>query len=508
MLHAVDRANTIITHDSGSPRHQLVPFWESVAPRTYMGWGKSTQLGYGLGIIMGAKLAEPDKLCINVMGDAAIGMVGMDIETAARHRIGILTVVFNNGAMASERGSMPEAAEKHLYLGGNYRDLARSLGAWSERVEAPDGFLPAFNEAVEATNTGQPALLDVIVKEGNDFSQYPELSRKGPGTTRRRTAVTVKLALETIHSDEEFVAELRREFPDVEFRPSADKEEERANIRDADVFWGSPSRELVLAAERLRWVQCVGTGVEGIVSVREIVDSDVVLTNCRGPHADPLADHVMGMVIVLAHKLNEMWDDQRERRWEPAKYDNRQMDLNGSTMGILALGDIGTAVARRAHGFGMRVYAVDRHPRPAPPTVEEVWGPERLDELLSISDWFVVAAPLTSETRGAIDRRRLGLLKPGAHVIVISRGNIVDEEALIDGLRSGRIAGAGLDAVSVEPLPESSPLWDMKNVVLSPHASGMTPTQWSERMEVFKENLRRFLANEPFLYVVDKKAGF
>ena len=117
MLHTVDRENTIITHDSGSPREQLVPFWECVAPRTYMGWGKSTQLGYGLGIIMGAKLAEPDKLCINVMGDAAIGMVGMDIETAARHRIGILTVVFNNGAMAIERGSMPEAAEKHLYLG-------------------------------------------------------------------------------------------------------------------------------------------------------------------------------------------------------------------------------------------------------------------------------------------------------------------------------------------------------------------------------------------------------
>lgn len=172
MMHAVDRANTIITHDSGSPRHQLVPFWETVTPRTYMGWGKSTQLGYGLGIIMGAKLAEPNKLCINVMGDAAIGMVGMDIETAARNKIGILTVVFNNGAMASERNSMPEAAEKHLYLGGNYRDLARSLGAWSERVEDPDSFLPAFNEAVETTKSGQPALLDVIVKEGNDFSQY------------------------------------------------------------------------------------------------------------------------------------------------------------------------------------------------------------------------------------------------------------------------------------------------------------------------------------------------
>jgi len=175
MLQTVDRRNTIITHDSGSPREQLVPFWETVAPRTYMGWGKSTQLGYGLGIIMGAKLAEPDKLCINVMGDAAIGMVGMDIETAARNRIGILTVVFNNGAMAIERGSMPEAAEKDLYLGGNYSDLARSLGAWSERVEVPDDFVPVFNRAVDATKTGQPALVEVIVKEGYDFSRYPEV---------------------------------------------------------------------------------------------------------------------------------------------------------------------------------------------------------------------------------------------------------------------------------------------------------------------------------------------
>ena len=175
MLNTVDRANTIITHDSGSPREQLVPFWETVTPRTYMGWGKSTQLGYGLGIIMGAKLAEPDKLCINVMGDAAIGMVGMDIETAARNKLGILTIVFNNGAMAIERGSMPEAAEKHLYLSGNYSDLARSLGAWSERVENPDDFIPVFKKAMEVTKTGQPGLVEVIVKEGYDFSRYPEL---------------------------------------------------------------------------------------------------------------------------------------------------------------------------------------------------------------------------------------------------------------------------------------------------------------------------------------------
>ena len=172
MLHTVDRANTIVTHDAGSPREQLTPFWETVVQRTYMGWGKSTQLGYGLGITMGAKMAEPDKLCINVMGDAAIGMVGMDLETAARNNIGILTVVLNNGAMAIERASMPVAAEKHLYVGGNYGEIARALGGWSERVEKPDGFIPALKRAIEVTKAGQPALLECMCKEGYDFSRY------------------------------------------------------------------------------------------------------------------------------------------------------------------------------------------------------------------------------------------------------------------------------------------------------------------------------------------------
>ena len=175
LLHNVDRANTIVTHDAGSPRDQIVPFWETVAPRTYMGWGKSTQLGYGLGIIMGAKLAEPDKLCVNMMGDAAIGMVGMDIETAVRNKIGILTIVFNNGLMAIERSHMPYAAEEYdaLAQGGDYRKVAEALGAWGARVEQPDDFVPTLKQAVEITRSGRPALIDCIVKEGYDFSIYP-----------------------------------------------------------------------------------------------------------------------------------------------------------------------------------------------------------------------------------------------------------------------------------------------------------------------------------------------
>ena len=174
LLHTVDRANTIITHDAGSPRDQLVPFWECVAPRTYMGWGKTTQLGYGLGIIMGAKLAEPDKVCINYMGDAAIGMVGMDIETAARNKIGILTIVSNNGAMAIERASMPFAIEEYgsHTQGGDYRNVAKALGGWGVRVEKPEEIVPAIKEAIEVTKTGQPALVECITKENYDFSRY------------------------------------------------------------------------------------------------------------------------------------------------------------------------------------------------------------------------------------------------------------------------------------------------------------------------------------------------
>ena len=175
LMHNVDRANTIVTHDAGSPRDQVVPFWECVAPRTYIGWGKSTQLGYGLGLTIGAKLAEPDKLCVNMMGDAAIGMVGMDIETAVRHKLGILTIVFNNGVMAIERNHMPYAAAEYdsLEQGGNYAAIADALGAWGRRVEKPADFVPALKQAIEITRTGQPALLDCICKEGYDFSKYP-----------------------------------------------------------------------------------------------------------------------------------------------------------------------------------------------------------------------------------------------------------------------------------------------------------------------------------------------
>jgi acetolactate synthase-1/2/3 large subunit len=175
LMHTVDVANTIITHDAGSPRDQLSPFWEPVAPLTYIGWGKTTQLGYGLGLAMGAKLAAPDKLCVNLWGDAAIGFTGMDFETAVRERIPILSVLLNNFSMAIELKVMKTATEKYRStdISGDYAAMARAFGAHGERVTEPGAIVPAIKRAIEKTREGTPALLEFITEKAIDFSMFP-----------------------------------------------------------------------------------------------------------------------------------------------------------------------------------------------------------------------------------------------------------------------------------------------------------------------------------------------
>ena len=175
LLHTVDVANTIITHDAGSPRDQLSPFWEATAPLGYIGWGKTTQLGYGLGLAMGAKLARPEALCINVWGDAAIGFTGMDFETAVRERIPILSVLLNNFSMAIELKVMKTATEKYRStdISGHYADMARAFGGHGERVTEPGEIVPAIQRAIRQTREGTPALLEFITEKAVDFSMFP-----------------------------------------------------------------------------------------------------------------------------------------------------------------------------------------------------------------------------------------------------------------------------------------------------------------------------------------------
>ena len=174
LLHTVDVENTIVTHDAGSPRDQMSPFWQSVAPMTYIGWGKTTQLGYGLGLAMGAKLARPDALCVNVWGDAAIGFTGMDFETAVRERIPILSVLLNNFSMAIEIPIMPvsTARFRSTDISGNYADMARAFGGYGERVERADQIVPAIRRGIQKTQEGVPALLEFITAKETEISSF------------------------------------------------------------------------------------------------------------------------------------------------------------------------------------------------------------------------------------------------------------------------------------------------------------------------------------------------
>ncbi len=174
LLHTVDVENTIVTHDAGSPRDQMSPFWQSIAPLTYIGWGKTTQLGYGLGLAMGAKLARPDALCVNVWGDAAIGFTGMDFETAVRERIPILSILLNNFSMAIEIPIMPVSTEKFRStdISGHYADMAKAFGGYGERIETPDEIVPAIERGIQKTREGTPALLEFITAKETEISTF------------------------------------------------------------------------------------------------------------------------------------------------------------------------------------------------------------------------------------------------------------------------------------------------------------------------------------------------
>lgn len=307
----------------------------------------------------------------------------------------------------------------------------------------------------------------------------------------------------------DFVEDLRKSFPEVEFREAYTPEEQLREVPDAEVQFGLITEEVLRAARKLRWFHFVGIGFDHILTrAPGLVESDVVMTNARETHVIAMADHALAMVLAFAHCVPDLVEDRRARNWDTIKYFGRMTELAGTTMGILAMGDIGKAVAQRAAGFDMEVYGVDVAPMEPPPGVREVWGVQRLDDMLAISDWFVVTAPLVESTRGMIDAGRLARMKRGAHLVLVSRGGIVDEEALAEAIRSGHLGGAALDATDPEPPVPESPLWDLPNVIISPHVSADSPQMWQRRREIFKENLRRYLDGEPLRFVCDKARGY
>jgi len=283
-------------------------------------------------------------------------------------------------------------------------------------------------------------------------------------------------------------------------------------VRGAEVYLGyGVPRELFLAAgETLRWVHSAAAGVGGSL-YPEMVESGVVLTNSAGVHAEPIADTVLAMMLHFARGVDWAVRAQAERRWgkEPFEAANAPVrELSEGTVGLLGLGGIGAAVARRALALGMRVAAARRSSADGPRGVEVLAGEGALDRLLPLSDYLVVTVPRTAETEGMVGARELALLPRGAVVVNVSRGGIVDEEALAEALRGGRLRGAALDVFATEPLPASSPLWGLPNALLLPHVSGTSHRFWRRETDLIAANLRRYLSGARLLNTVDKHAGY
>ncbi|MGB9775438.1 MAG: D-2-hydroxyacid dehydrogenase [Anaerolineae bacterium] len=296
--------------------------------------------------------------------------------------------------------------------------------------------------------------------------------------------------------------------PDCEIVPVGPDGEIAESLEGADVLflrWGldpEATRRILTRIPNLRWVHTISAGVDHLL-FPELRDSDTILTNASGVFNVPIAETVMAYILAVVKRMPEFWALQREHRWEKRPL----RELRGLTVGIVGLGDIGTEVARLCRAFGMRVLGLRRRPALSD-VADEVLPPDRLHDLLARSDFVVIAVPLTAQTRGMIGRAELAAMKPDAWLINISRGAIVDEEALVEALRAGRIGGACLDVFVEEPLPPESPLWDLPNVIITPHNSWSSPYIEEREIDLFLENLRRYVVGEPLLNVVDKQAGY
>jgi phosphoglycerate dehydrogenase-like enzyme len=300
-------------------------------------------------------------------------------------------------------------------------------------------------------------------------------------------------------------------FPHVGFANVFTREEVTRHVVDADAAFvpGLTGAE-IRTATRLRWLHTQAAGVGHMLSP-ELLTSDIVLTNSRGVRAPAIAEHVIGMALVLARQLHTMLEHQRQRIWAQEALDRggRMWTLRGRTMGIVGLGSIGEEIAKLAGGFGMTVKAVRRRTgAPLPPGVSEIFPPERLRELLAASDVVVLAAALTPETDGLIGAAELAVMQPHAVLVNVGRGGLVREPDLVAALQQGVIGGAALDVFTDEPLDRESPLWGLPNVIISPHVSGTIERYWETSADLFIENLRRFERGEALMNVVDKGAGY
>ncbi|SHI56993.1 D-2-hydroxyacid dehydrogenase [Propionispora hippei] len=277
------------------------------------------------------------------------------------------------------------------------------------------------------------------------------------------------------------------------------------HIANADILvaWGNQDiRQLYAAAPQLRWVHALSAGVEDWL-FPELVTSSTLLTNSKGIHGIPISEHVLALMLAFTRGLNLLIPQQRNKQWKRVRVD----EIHEKTIGIVGLGNIGREIAKKAKALGMHVVATKREAT-TELFVDALYTPDYLAKMLSICDFVVVSLPLTDETKEMFNLNYFSAMKRTAYFINIARGGVIAEADLITALEQQLIQGAGLDVFAEEPLPDSSPLWNMPNVIITPHLAGLSPSYLDRAIQLFADNLTRFIDKDQILNIVDKQKGY
>ena len=295
--------------------------------------------------------------------------------------------------------------------------------------------------------------------------------------------------------------------PEVKLLVNRDRDAIEAELERVEIAGEGVPHEWLARMPNLRWYMQFGAGIDWLLRYPELRERPFLMTNGSGIHAVPISEHILGMMLSFSRGLYRSARRQMRHEW-PERCDEGLFELAGKTMVLVGVGAIGRRTARLAAAFEMRVIGVRRSFEHRVEGVERMVGPQALHSVLPEADFLVLTIPFTPDTRHFIAARELALLPSSAYLINIGRGGTVDEAALIAALSAGRLAGAGLDVFEEEPLPADSPLWEMEQVVMTPHCSGFMPQRAERAWALFTENFERYLADEPLRNLVDRRLGY
>lgn len=337
----------------------------------------------------------------------------------------------------------------------------------------------------------------------------PQPTRSSPSETKLVLCLNSDIPLWKPPSDA--AQRIRARFPEMRVAHLTDPNGMGRELADADIFMGyALGPDLLARSPKLKWIQAVSAGVRHFL-YPELRESGVIVTNASSVHCVPIAQHILGMVVALARRFPDCLRYQQQGVWATSDLWNapvRPRELRGQVLLFIGFGAIGRETARLVRPLDMRIWAVTHSGRADTDLAERAFGIEQFHQALPQTDFVVIAAPDTPETRNMIGAPELSLMRRSAYLINIARGTLIDEPALIAALQANRIAGAALDVTVKEPLPPESPLWKLDNCFITPHVSGATENTWDREEELISENLKRWFAGSELLNLVDLSRGY